>query len=138
MSELLVQRVATKVVIEAEGAILALHPSEVDLNRNWQIPGGIRDDFSETLIETGVREVGEETGLDIGGMAMRVFKYGEWTAVDKGEKVGIVAVFFHVILPKRPDIVLSHEHDDLAWLTKANHKDYQANREVHEIVEELL
>jgi hypothetical protein len=70
---------------------------------------------------------------------MRVFKYGEWTAVDKDEKVSILAVFFHVVLPKRPEtIVLSHEHDDFAWLTKANHSDYQANREVHEIVEELL
>lgn len=29
-------RYATKVAIEAKGAILSLHPSEIDLNRNWK------------------------------------------------------------------------------------------------------
>lgn len=49
MQNSLIQKVAAKVIIEAEGAILALHPSEIDLNRNWQMPGGIRDDMRERV-----------------------------------------------------------------------------------------
>ncbi len=139
MSKTLVQRVGVKVVIEAEGGILALHPSEIDLNRKWQIPGGIRDDISEPLVITGVREVLEETGIRLEGSKLgKPIKIGEWSAVDKGENVRILAIFFHVVLPKRPEIVLSEEQDDYAWLDLSNYKKYEANQEVYEIVEELL
>lgn len=137
MSEVLKQRVAAKVVIEAEGGILVLHPSAIDLNRNWQIPGGIRDDISESLAMTGVREVREETGITLETPPNQVIKYGEWQAVDKGEKVKILAVFFHVSLDKRPDIVLSEEHDDYMWLDSKNYRQITANPEVYELVELL-
>ncbi len=134
----LVLRVAAKVVIEAENGILALHPSEIDLNRNWQMPGGIRDDISESLTETAIREVREETGIDLSSEIFKPFKIGEWPAVDQGEKVKILAVFFHIILPTRPKVVLSEEHDSSMWLDKTNYQNYQSNREVIEIIEELL
>jgi 8-oxo-dGTP pyrophosphatase MutT (NUDIX family) len=131
-------RVAAKAVIEAEGGILVLHPSEIDNNRNWHIPGGIRDDVVEPLGGTAVREVLEETGIDLTGVPSRVFKVGEWPAVDQGEHVKILAVFFHFVLPSRPAIVLSHEHVNSAWLTPQNHHKYPTNPEVVEIIEELL
>lgn len=134
----LAQRVAAKAVIESEGGILALHPSEIDANRNWHIPGGIRDKIKEPIYQTAIREVLEETGIDLADVPGELLRLGEWTAVDKGEKVGILAVFFHFRLPLRPEIVLSDEHIDFAWLDRENHEDYQANREVHEIVEQLL
>jgi 8-oxo-dGTP pyrophosphatase MutT (NUDIX family) len=133
-----VLRVAAKAVIEAEGSILIMHPSEIDINRNWQIPGGIRDNINETINQTAVREVLEETGIDIAGLFGRVFKVGEWPAIDHGKHVKIIAVFFHFKLPKRLAITLSHEHDDLAWVNRLNYKEYKANPEVYEIVEELL
>jgi 8-oxo-dGTP pyrophosphatase MutT (NUDIX family) len=138
MSDQLVLRVAAKAVIESEQGILIMHPSEIDLNRNWQMPGGIRDDITESILQTAVREVIEETGIDLGGRAGTVFKVGEWRATDKGEKVKILAVFFHFTLAKRPEITLSHEHDDFAWINRSNYKQYQANPEVYEIIEELL
>ncbi len=138
MSERLVQRVAAKVVIEAENEILALHPSEIDANRNWQIPGGIRDNINEPIFRTGIREVAEETEIDISSQPEKVIRTGEWQAIDQGKKVKILAVFFHVILPEKPEIVLSHEHDDFAWLNLDNHEQYQANTEVYEVVESLL
>src|ERR1700722_3881685 len=107
-----VQRVAAKAVIESESGILALHPSAIDANRKWHIPGGIRDHISEPLIMTAVREVGEETGIDISGLQGRVFMIGEWPAIDKGEQVKILAVFFHFKIPSRPHIILSNEHKD--------------------------
>ena len=132
------QRVAAKAVIEAEGGILTLHPSAIDTNRNWHIPGGIRDTLTEPLQQTAVREVMEETGIDISQLEGIVFKIGEWPAVDQGEKVKILAVFFHFILAERPDVVLSDEHTEYAWLDKKNYKDFEANNEVYEIVEYLF
>lgn len=137
-SEVLVQRVAAKAVIQSEGGILALHPSALDANRKWHIPGGIRDDISEPLDMTAVREVREETGIDISGLQGRVFKIGEWPAIDKGERVKILAVFFHFIIPTRPNILLSDEHVESAWLDIHNYKNYEANKEVYEIVELLF
>lgn len=138
MNEKRVLRVAAKAVIEAGGSILILHPSNIDLNRNWQIPGGIRDDIDENISETAVREVLEETGIGIQELNGRVFKVGEWPAVDKDEKVKILAVFSHYKLPNQPNIALSHEHDKAAWVNRSNYKQYRANPEVYEIIEELL
>lgn len=137
-NEIPVQRIAAKAVIESEGGILVLHPSAIDANRKWHVPGGIRDDISESLGMTAVREVGEETGIDISGLQGKVFKIGEWPAVDKGERVKILAVFFHFIIPTRPDVILSDEHVDAAWLDISNYKNYEANNEVYEIIELLF
>src|SRR2546421_12732463 len=99
-----VQRVAAKAVIMAEGGILALHPSEIDTNRNWHIPGGIRDNILEPITQTAVREVFEETSIDISALDGEVIKVGEWPAVDRGEAVRILAVFILYRLPERPNI----------------------------------
>jgi 8-oxo-dGTP pyrophosphatase MutT (NUDIX family) len=131
------QRVAAKAVIEVGGKFLVLHPSAIDANRKWHIPGGIRDDISEPLHTTAVREVMEETGIDLGGLEGKLLRIGEWPAIDKGEQVKILAVFFHFILPTQPNIVLSNEHDAFAWIDAVNHLDYEANVEVHEIVDAL-
>lgn len=138
MEDAVLLRAAAKAIIEAEGGVLALYPSDIDLNRKWHIPGGIRDEHAEPILQTALREVQEETGINLRGVTSRVCKVGEWHAVDKGEKVKILAVFFHFILPNRPKIVLSGEHDDFVWLDRNNYKKYKANPEVYEIVEELL
>lgn len=137
MSHTFALRVAAKAVIEAHGGILALHPSAIDANRNWHIPGGVRDDIMEPIASTALREVREETGINLATVPGKVFKAGEWTAVDKGEQVKILAIFFHFKLETRPAITLSHEHDDFAWLTPSTYKKYPANKEVYEIVHNL-
>jgi len=131
-------RVGAKAVIEAENTILVLHPSEIDLNRKWHIPGGIRDNIEESIDNTAMREVLEETGVDLSNNDGRVFKVGEWLAVDKDTDVKILAIFFHYVLPEKPKITLSHEHDNFAWLDKSNYHSYSVNIEVNEIIEELL
>lgn len=136
-SKHVVQRVSAKAVIESDKAILILHPSGIDLNRNWHIPGGIRDDINELMLDTAIREVREETRIKLPSNG-RVFKIGEWRAVDKGEQVKILAVFYHFTLPSRPVVELSHEHDNFAWVNRDNYHKYPANKEVYEIIEELF
>lgn len=131
-------RVAAKAIIEAGEGILVLRPSAIDLNRKWHNPGGIRDDIMEPIMQTAIREVKEETGVNLRQVSGRVIAVSDWQAVDKGEKVKILAVFYHFKLPSRPTIVLSHEHDKYAWLDLSNYKQFEANPEVYEIVEELF
>lgn len=138
MSEELVQRVSGKAVILADNGILILHPSGIDLNRKWHIPGGIRDNIDESILETAIREVREETGIDLAKTKGKVIKVGEWKGVDKGEKVKILAVFYVFKIQDRPAVKLSHEHDEFAWLDKTNYKQFDSNPEVHELIEALL
>lgn len=131
-------RLAAKAVIIADGGLLILHPSGIDRNRNWHTPGGIRDDINESIVDTAIREVREETGLDLSPDSAKPFKVSEWRAVDRGEEVKITAIFFVFNLDMRPGVVLSHEHDQFAWISKQNYKDYQLNPEVLEIIEDLF
>jgi len=130
-----VLRVAAKAIIEAERSILILKPSA---NSKWHVPGGIRDDINEAIEETAHREVREEAGFDLVGRSGRVCMAGEWTAVDKGERVKIMAVFFHYRLSARPSVVLSHEHVAYAWVNRQNVADYDVTPEVLEIVANIL
>jgi 8-oxo-dGTP pyrophosphatase MutT (NUDIX family) len=51
---------ANVVVTDDEGRVLVIHRSD---NDNWALPGGALD-LGESLVETAVREVKEETGID--------------------------------------------------------------------------
>lgn len=137
MNSTLVQRVAGKVVLEAESAILLLHPSKIDKNKLWHIPGGIRDNIEEPLLKTAVRELLEETGIDITNSSSKVLKVGEWKAQDKGEKVKILGVFYHIKLPKRPKVIFSSEHDDFAWVNLSNISKFRVGMDVVEVLELL-
>lgn len=133
----LVQRIAAKAVIVAEGGILVLKPSEKDANRNWHFPGGIRDDSNESLEETVIRETREETGIDLTGVPNKLIHYGEWRAVDQGEEVKILGLFFRFDLASRPDIHKSDEHSGEGWLTPETRADFSTNPEVDEVVSKI-
>ncbi len=132
-------RLAGKAVVESEGGILILKPSEIDTNKNWHIPGGIKDEPSESIKDTATRELFEETQIDQRGKDIGDPIYeSSWNATDKGEKVTIVASFFHIIIAERPIIVLSDEHVNFAWVNTENIANYSVNNEVRELVSKLL
>lgn len=133
-----VQRVAGKAVIQTSDGILILKPSGIDPNKKWHIPGGIRDDIEEPILATAIREVQEETKIILNNEHNVVLRIGEWSAKDKGEDVKILAIFFHFLLNKIPEIELSAEHDDFAWINKQNLGSYDVNKETIEIVHQLF
>lgn len=51
---------ANVVVTDAAGRVLVIHRTD---NGNWALPGGALD-LGESLVQTAVREVKEETGID--------------------------------------------------------------------------
>ena len=131
-------RVASKAVVESDNQILILQPSKIDQNKKWHIPGGIRDNINEPLKQTAIREVAEETGLNLEGLPTKVVYASEWKAKDKGEEVNIVAIFFHFKLPTRQNVNLSEEHKGYAWINKQNIENYVCTPEVIEILDIVL
>ena len=48
----------------------------------WQSVTGSKDDVSESLVETCIREVGEETGIEIGSAAVPLACLADWDLVN--------------------------------------------------------
>lgn len=81
----------------------------------WRVEQGER--FDEWLI----REVKEETGLDI--EIWRPFSIDEWRPEVRGEKWQIIASFFECHA-KTDNIQLSDDHEDYIWIDPSEYKNY--------------
>lgn len=78
---------------------------------NADIPGGIMED-GETFEEGAIREVKEETGLDIDPLDLKLI----YTLTHDFLGTSVSRLVFAVRLPgERPDITLSWEHVEYAW-----------------------
>ncbi len=109
------QFIALKAVIFYQGKVLLLREGDYAANTsvgNWQFPGG-RLDRGEHFQDGLIREVKEETGLDI--QFGRPFYMAEWFPKPQGEDWHVVAVF--MICEANTDIVtVSEEHDAYQWM----------------------
>lgn len=101
----------------------------------WQAPGG-RLEGGERLQEGLLREVFEETGikeLQVG----EVVHVDEWFAKPEGKKVHIVALFY-VCYVQSPEIILSEEHEDFAWVSVKDLHKYTLEPEIHKAITKVL
>lgn len=80
----------------------------------WDLPGG-KVDKGESLQEAIVREVKEETGLDV-----TVSKYaGVYEgALSTRDRRYIIHTFELILLPQKKTVALSFEHEDFLWVFK--------------------
>ncbi|ANZ43277.1 DNA mismatch repair protein MutT [Lentzea guizhouensis] len=83
-------------VSDEEGRLLLVRRAECG---TWGLPGGFMEP-GETLAETGVREVREETGLEVGSMALLdVFSGPEYFAVcPNGDEVHNVTAAYTAVV----------------------------------------
>lgn len=56
--------IGSAVIVEHEGKFLLGERNKENCNGYWVIPGG-RPEFGETIEEAGIREIKEETGIDV-------------------------------------------------------------------------
>lgn len=100
-------------VVNQKGEVLSLRRGEDAPRRagEWDFPGGFLDE-GEDLTTAILREAKEEAGLDI-----------EWARVvfamsdpDSGRHGSGTWVVFAVHVNSTPDVTLSFEHQEFAWL----------------------
>lgn len=78
----------------------------------WQLPGG-KPEPGETLQATAVREVREETGLDIATLSDDLQFFGYQTVTDIGSEDPYLQVRYLLKLGvKAPDLTLGVQHED--------------------------
>lgn len=114
--------VAVKAMIRKEGKFLIIKKSrEEDIApETLDIPGG-RVEFGEQLEEALVREVREETGIDINVL----YPTNAWTFTDKDfQLVGITFLCEF----RSGEIKLSDEHVEYEWVTHEDMKSKNADK----------
>jgi len=122
-------QVTVKAVIRnPEGKFLIMREGS-----RWQAVGG-RLEKGERLEEGLRREVLEETGitdLEIG----KVIHVDEWFGKPEGKLKHIVALFF-ICSVKTETVTLSDEHQEYAWITADELKDYETliEKEIKEAI----
>lgn len=109
------QYISLKGVIFFHGKVLLLREGDYAANTskgNWQFPGG-RIDRGEHFQDGLIREVKEETGLDI--KFGKPFYMSEWFPSPKVTPWHVVAVFV-LCESESEEVVVSEEHDAFQWL----------------------
>jgi 8-oxo-dGTP diphosphatase len=132
------QFVATRAVIEKDGKILIIKESrEYKGGANigkYDFPGG-KIDVGESIYDSLLREVKEETGLDIDiGDA---FYSGEWRPVVKGEQIQIIGIFF-LCKPLSDVINLSYAHDEYLFVYPEEALKLPLTKEVYNSINQII
>ena len=101
----------------------------------WELPSGKKEPM-EDVNKALVREFKEETGLDVEvGDPIGVINYS-WEKED--EIRDATQINFVVTLVGGPDVKLSSEHQNFAWITKDEINNYEISKETKEIIRKAL
>lgn len=98
-------------VFNDEGKFLALHRWDTPHSPKMELPGG-RVDFGETIEETFVREMKEETNLEVTPIELLT----TWNYIKRDQTFQVVGVIYLARASDVSGLKLSDEHDDYAWL----------------------
>jgi len=105
------------VVLRGEGDDIEVVIAGRDSDRTWVFPKGTPD-RGETIEETAIREVREESGLDV-EIVRPIGAIDYWFAVP-GERVHKIVHFF-LMRPQGGDVSRhDHEYDDVRWVPVAD------------------
>lgn len=118
-------QVGVKALIEnSQGQILLLKANVSSHRKNtepyWDIPGGrIQED--NTVIQTLAREVEEETGIYAfeNPELLTAVMSNHKIPISDSEEVGLLLVVYKVTVADDVGIILSPEHTEYEWVTKA-------------------
>ena len=104
-------RLGSAVLVEKDGKFLLGKRNKANANGLWVIPGGgVR--YGETIKEAAVREIKEETNLDIELVKAIGFK----EIINLPGKYHTI-VFFHLAKPKNMDIKASEDCSEVEFFT---------------------
>jgi len=128
-----IQKIGVSAFIIKDGKLLIVKraKNETFLAEFYEIPGG-KVEFGESPAEALVREVKEETNLDV-----KVIKpYSTFSYVSSnGEKHTIDIQYIVEPIENLENITLSHEHDDYTWITKEEVDNFKFSDQMKEVIE---
>lgn len=102
-------KLVSDVVVEHQGKVLLIKRGHAPFKGHWALPGGFVDD-GETAEQAAVREVKEETGLDV--TLNRIITVGSDPNRDpRGHHVSVV----FLATPKSFELQTSEETPEVNW-----------------------
>jgi len=120
-----------RAIIKFGNEILLVRRSETDTRSGfYELPGGMVDP-GESLEEAVVREVKEETGIEISNI-----KFKETNSYMVGDDRHLSGIFIAEVTTDQ--VVLSHEHDDYKWVSAVNFNNVQLEPHYQEYLAEYF
>jgi 8-oxo-dGTP diphosphatase len=78
----------------------------------WALPGGFMD-MDESAADAAIRELKEETGLDVS----RVQQIGAYSEVDRDPRGRVVTVAFYATASESDDFAAADDAEDAKWFS---------------------
>lgn len=118
------------IVFNSEGKLLTLFRTETAPARpnTWDLPGGDLD-FGEEPDKAILREIKEETGLDV--KEIKIFDVE--AHVIKEENIHWVTLGF-CCTTLETDVILSYEHNDYKWVTQEEFLELESSPKLQRFV----
>ncbi len=133
----IIQKIVLGGVVLKDGKVLILqrHKDEDVYPNMWELPSGKREPL-EPSEESLIREVKEEAGLDVKiMMPFSVFDY----QIEKPDEIrDSTQINFLVTPTNNKDVVLSEEHQALAWITREEINKYNLTEATKNVIQKAF
>lgn len=133
----IVQKVIAAGVVLYDGRILIIQRAKDDdvFPNLWEIPSGKKEPL-EKIEDTVNREVKEEVGIDVKVVGfVSVFNF----QVEKENEIRDATQINFLVSPLgKPEVKLSAEHQDFAWVKEDEVDKYNLSKETKEVVKKAF
>lgn len=131
MKQIIQKIIVAGIVIRNNKVLIIQRSADEESYPNlWELPSGKRDflELSETAV---IREVKEETGLDVKViMPISVFEFKN----EKPNEIRDSTQINFLVKYVSGEVMLSSEHQNFSWITKDKLKDYEVSDTVEEAI----
>lgn len=110
--------VVKAILFNSDGQILLIRRSKTAPRRalEWDFPGGFVDDEDESYKHATLREVAEETGLEVASPGLHLAFTESKIGLEPGEKKDVSWLYMNGKV-ESTEVKLSYEHDDYKWVS---------------------
>lgn len=132
MQQIIQKVVAGGVVFQDSKALIVQRSADEEVYPNlWEIPSGKKESL-EKIADTVIREVKEETGLET--EIVNIIDVFNFTVEKPEETRDVTQINFLLKLIGKPDVKLSQEHQNFAWVEKDELPKYELSDETRATV----